>query len=230
MKRENLKLPLIGIFAFVLYFVQNFATELPLILFGINYSEMALTSKVIYLLVYEFIFILSLFLIFKNKIKNDFKDYINNFKPYMKKYLEYWAFAFALMVFANVLIVTLLPNSTATNQEAVNELFNKVPIYIIISSVLYAPIIEELVFRLSFRYMFKNNVLFIISSGLVFGTMHVVGSFTSFIDLVYIIPYSIPGLVFAYTLYKSENIFVPIFLHFFHNGLMMAAQVALLFL
>ena len=57
MKRENLKLPLIGIFAFVLYFVQNFATELPLILFGINYGEMALTSKVIYLLVYEFIFI-----------------------------------------------------------------------------------------------------------------------------------------------------------------------------
>ena len=30
MKRENLKLPLIGIFAFLLYFVQNFATELPL--------------------------------------------------------------------------------------------------------------------------------------------------------------------------------------------------------
>ena len=60
--------------------------------------------------------------------------------------------------------------------------------------------------------------------------MHVVSSFESFSDLIYIITYSIPGFVFAYTLVKSENIFVPISLHMFHNTLTVIMQIILLIL
>lgn len=222
--RENI---LIGITVFLLYFVQSLFQDLPLKLIGIDYYQMSLNSKIIYLLCYEFVFILILFLIYRKRFTNDFKDYIKNFKTYTRKYIEYWALAFGLMILSNLVIVNVFPTSVATNQENVNAVMNVAPLYMFISAVIYAPIIEETIFRLSIRNIFKNDTLFIIISGLIFGGLHVFGSFEKLVDLIYIIPYSIPGFVFAYTLVKSKNIFVPMSLHFFHNGFTMIMQIIL---
>ena len=73
-------------------------------------------------------------------------------------------------------------------------------------------------------------ILFILLSGLVFGSMHVIGTCEHLIDLLFIIPYSIPGFIFAYCHVKSKNIFVPISLHLIHNSLMMILQIVLLFI
>ena len=142
--------------------------------------------------------------------------------------MQYWALAFSLMLISNMVIVTLFPNSIATNQEIINNNLMVAPFYMVVSAVLFAPFLEEVIFRLGFRYIFKTDVLFIIASGLVFGSLHVIGSYQNLIDLIYIIPYSIPGFIFAYTLVKSKNIFIPISLHLFHNGIMMFVQVVLL--
>lgn len=230
MEKEKKYLPWIGIGVFLLYFAYQFYTDLPLWILGVDYRSLSLPIKVAYLLGTEFLLIVAFFVIYKKRFVHDFKDFIKNFKKYIKKYMDYWAIAFALMVICNIAIALLAPNSTATNQEAINTIFTQVPIYIIISSVFFAPLVEETVFRLSIRNMFQNDKLFIFISGLVFGAIHVIGSFESWIDLVYIIPYSMPGFVFAYTLVKSKNIFVPMSLHFFHNGIMMFIQSVLMFL
>ena len=75
-----------------------------------------------------------------------------------------------------------------------------------------------------------RNILFIFFSGLIFGGMHVIGTLEHLVDLLFIIPYSIPGFVFAYVYTKSKNICVPISLHFIHNGIMMSLQILLLIL
>ena len=191
---------------------------------------MSLTSRVIYLLVTELIYLLILFWVYRKRFIEDFKDFKSNFKPYTRKYMEYWALSFALMLISNFIIVSLFPNSVATNQEIVNSNIMIAPIYMIIASVIFAPFLEETIFRLGFREIFKNDTLFIIMSGLVFGGLHVISSYTNLINLIYIIPYSIPGFIFAYTLVRSKNIFVPIGLHFFHNAIMMIVQIVLLFI
>lgn len=227
MEKENKRIQLIGIGVFLLYFIYNQFSMFPFYLLGINYSSLPMICKTIYMLSYEFFFISILYFIYRKRLIKDFKEFKNNFKPYMKKYIEYWVLAFGLMILSNILIMLLFPNSSATNQENINEIFKIAPIYMFISAAIFAPIIEEIVFRLSFRNMFKNDYLFIILSGLTFGAMHVIGSFNSFIDLIHIIPYSIPGFVFAYTLTKSKNIFIPISLHCFHNTFMMLLQIIL---
>ena len=97
-----------------------------------------------------------------------------------------------------------------------------------ITAVILAPVIEELVFRQAFRNIITNNWLFIIISGLVFGSLHVITSYETPTDLLYLIPYSAPGIIFAYTLVKSKNIFVPMGLHFIHNGLLLSLQFVVL--
>lgn len=216
MTKDNKK-ALIGVLTFLSYFLYTAFQFIPLNILGVDYNELSLISKITYLLLYELIFILILFLIYNKTFISNIKDYIKNFKTYIKKYFEYWALAFGLMILSNLCIVTLFPDAVATNQENINSIMSVSPFYVIVSACIYAPLLEETIFRLSIRNFIKNDKLFIFVSGIIFGGLHVITSFESFIDLIYIIPYSIPGFVFAYTLVKSKNIFVPMSLHFFHN-------------
>ena len=219
---------LIGICVVLSYFIYSYFQLVPLELIGIDYNNLSLDNKIFYLVTTELIYLLILFYVFKEQFKKNFKDFKNNFRPYMKKYMQYWALAFSLMLISNAIIISLFPNSVATNQEIVNSNLMVAPFYTVITAVLFAPFLEETIFRLGFRYMFKSDILFILASGLVFGSLHVIGSYQNLVNLIYIIPYSIPGFVFAYTLVKSKNIFIPISLLLFHNGVMMFAQVVLL--
>lgn len=228
MKKENLKQPILGLCVVASYFIYSYFQTLPLSLVGINYYNLSMFNKIIYLMTTELIYLLILFYIYRKEYIKDFKKYVKNFKDYMPKYMEYWALAFSLMLISNFIIITLFPNSIATNQVAINNILVEAPFYMIVSAVLFAPFLEETIFRFSFRKIFKNDLIFIILSGLVFGGLHVIGSFNNLIDLIYIIPYSIPGVIFAYTLVKSKNIFVPMSLHFFHNGIMIFIQIVLL--
>jgi membrane protease YdiL (CAAX protease family) len=132
---------------------------------------------------------------------------------------------------SNLIITIFTTTDIANNQESIIETLKVAPIYTFILTVFVAPILEELVFRLSFRKIFPHsNKLFIFFSGLIFGGMHVIGTSEHLVDLLFIIPYSLPGFIFAYVYTKSKNIFVPISLHFIHNGIMMSLQILLLIL
>ena len=224
-KKTNTKLIIKGIGAFLIYFLISQFAGLPFYLLDIDIETVPTIIKCIYTIVLQLIIILAIFLLFKDYIIKSFFDFKLKHKEYFKTYFKYWIIILALMIISNGIIMIFSPNATANNQEAVNDLFKELPIYTFILSVFLAPVIEELAFRLSFRAIFKNKFLFIFFSGVLFGSFHVIGSFETWVDLLFIIPYSIPGLVFAYCLQKSDNIFVPMSLHFLHNGVLMSLQV-----
>jgi len=94
------------------------------------------------------------------------------------------------------------------------------PVFMLLNTAILAPIIEELTFRKSFRIVFKNNIAFILISGIVFGALHVITSITNTYDYLYLLPYCSLGIAFSYMYYKTDNIFAPIFMHFMHNSIM----------
>ena len=227
--KENNRKSFIGIGVFLLYFFATQLQALPFWLLNVNTETLPQFVKVIYMIAFQIVLIGIIAYIFRNDLKENFEDLKKNHQSYFKEYLKYWFIALGLMMISNLIIMLFKPGEIAGNEAAVREMFNSTPIYAFISAVVFAPLLEELVFRKSFRYMFNNDTLFVLASGLVFGAFHVIGSFESFFDLLYIIPYSIPGLVFAYTLVKSKNIFVPMSLHFIHNGILMSLQFFLMF-
>lgn len=228
LEKKEKKLAILGICSFLLYmFLQEFQI-LPLYLLGIDISKMSSFGKIIYLSIYEIIFFMIIVFLFKDKLKRDFQDLKKNHKMYFKKYLKYWFLAMGIMMFSN-LIINMVHKGIAGNQEAVLETFDIAPIYMFLSAVLFAPVVEELIFRQGFRYMFKTDFLFVLFSGFVFGGLHVFSSITSGYDMLYLIPYAAPGVVFAYVLTECDNIFVPMGLHFLHNGLQMSLLVLMTF-
>lgn len=226
--KKELKLSIIGCIGFFLYFILSELEVYFPAFFGINIGTLSLNLKVLYLLLYEIMMMVVFFLLYRKHLIEKFKDFKKNFKTYFKEYFKYWEMAFGLMLISNMIILLIKPDAMANNEAAVRDTLLKAPFYMYFSAVFFAPFMEELTFRQSLRNVFKNDKLFIFISGFIFGGLHVFGSLTSWFDLLYLFPYCIPGFIFAYTLVKSDNIFVPMSLHFTHNGLLMTVQLILM--
>lgn len=219
-----------GFSVFLLYeFIGEFVLLLVLSILDIHYKNLNLSSKMLVTLIYESILLIIISKIYQKDIQDNFKDYKKNIKTYLKTYLKYWLIVIITMMISNTIIYNITHIYTSTNQKNVLSAIKNAPIYSIMLTVLISPILEELVFRLSFRKMIKNDTLFIILSGFIFGALHLTSA-TSIPELLYIVPYAIPGCIFAYTLVKSKNIFVPISLHFIHNTILIIFQLILLFI
>lgn len=224
MKEKN-KLGIYGIIGFVVWFLFQNYSDLPFKILNINPPTLFLE---VYTILVEILTILFIFLLFKKEIVHMWKDFYENRDKYFKKYFKYWFLILILMAFSNGIITLINKSEISNNQEAINDMFKRLPIYTYILSVFLAPIIEELVFRFCFMKIFNNKYLYIILSGVIFGLFHIIGSFESAYDFLFLVPYSIPGLIFAYILYDSKNIFNTIWLHFVHNGISMLASIILL--
>lgn len=226
---EQVKKYIIGLGSIIVYFLLSELQLLPFQLLDIDIAKIPLYLKIIYLLCYEAIIIGIVVLINLKTLKHNLIDLKTNHQKYFKSCLKYWLIASFIMYMSN-LIISLIQSGLPANEEIIREQFQISPIYIFISAVIFAPILEELIFRQSFRNLFQNKWLFIIISGLVFGGMHVFNSSSlTFIDLLYIIPYSAPGMAFAYMLYETDNIFVSMGFHMLHNGIMVALQFLTIF-
>ena len=174
---------------------------------------------------YELFMLIIVFFILKDTIINDFKIFTKYITKFLKGYIKYWFIALGLMMVSNVFI-QLFTKGIAQNEEAVRGLIKVNPILSVLLASVLAPLLEEFVFRLSlYKILSKRKWLFILLSGLLFGSMHVLPTAKIWTDYLFLIPYSIPGCVFAYTLYKSKNIFVPISLHFIHNTSAIIIQI-----
>ena len=124
------------------------------------------------------------------------------------------------MSFSNIIITFLLKGGGATNEKMVQDMITTLPFIMLVNAGVLAPILEELTFRKAFREALSNKWLFILVSGLVFGGLHVITSFQTPLELLYIIPYSSLGVAFAYMYDKTDTVFTSIAMHMIHNTIL----------
>lgn len=168
--------------------------------------------------IYIVIFLLVIMLNF-GRLKNDLKLFVSNFKLYLPFVIKRYFIMLSIMVIVALPIVFLNKGAVSSNQQMLNNMFQKLPLASLVLSTIYAPFVEENVFRLSLSKVIKNKTLFIIISGFLFGILHMIDKFTSFNDLLYIFQYSALGICLAKAYYDSKNIFVSIGMHFLQNFL-----------
>lgn len=229
-KLENyLKNAGLGLLAILIYFGLPLIEGLPFELLHVDTKTLPMIGKVIYMIAFETIMIFLIIFIFRKKLKRDVQDMKINHMNYFSKYLKFWLIGLLIMMLSNAFIAFIVENGIASNEQAIRDLFDVSPIYVFFSAVIFAPIVEELIFRQGIRNIVPNNILFILISGLVFGGLHVITDLHSITDLLYLIPYCTPGFIFAYILVKTDNIFVSMGLHFMHNGLLISLQFFILF-
>lgn len=225
---KYIKSALLGILALLVYFILPELNGIFFEIFNVDTSSLSLNIRILYSVIFDILVMAIIILIFNKSLKKEYTNFKKNHKEYYKNYFKYYLIGLIIMMFSNVIIAMISKGGTAGNQESINQLFDISPLYVYFASVIYAPIVEELVFRKAIRNIIPNGILFILVSGLTFGGLHVIGNIEVWYDLLYLIPYSVPGIVFAYILYKTDNIFVSMGLHFLHNGVLIALQLFIL--
>ena len=194
----------------ILYIVMQIIAPILLDIFNIK-NELIVNIS---LLIFDIITLITFILLYKNEFKEAHTDFNKNAKEKVKSTYMIWLCGLGFMIFSNTIINNIL--SGIANNEALNRsVLDKYTIYAIPTMIIIAPIIEEIIFRLSLKRVFKNENIFIVASGLLFGLAHVIG--TSGLELLYIISYGGLGIALAYIYTKNKNILCSILAHMTHN-------------
>ena len=223
-QKKYIKQLIIGLTTIFIYSITSLIELIILYYTKLDPKNLTILQKTIFLITCETTIIIIILLINKEKLKKDILEIKEKYEEYYTKYLKIYILALIIMIISNI-IINNLTKGIAGNEEAIRTTLEKAPLYMFFSSVIFAPFTEEMVFRLSIKRIITNKKIFIITSGLIFGGLHVIGNINTIYDILYIIPYATPGIAFAYMLEKTDNIFVPMGIHFLHNGLLITLQL-----
>lgn len=216
------------IFIVLLYFLFDSLFIYLIEYLKIDYINLSINYKILLMILCDLLLMLILYLIFHKDINNDIKDYKNNFQSYFSFGLRWWMIGITIMFISNLVISYFVP-SGATNEILVEQAINKLPWYMFFSSVIYAPFVEEIVFRKNVREMFPNDFIYVLISSLLFGFIHIISATTK-LELLFIVPYGALGAIFAYIYTKTKNIFVPITFHMIHNFIIVSIYILRLYI
>ena len=193
-------------------------------IFRINTDNLTENTLILYTFICDLIYTLIIFVIYIKDIIKDFKDLKKNFLKIFELSFKYYLIGLFFMIVSNVIITCIFSNANANNEEIIRNYINLYPIYMLFSVSIYAPFVEEMLFRKAIYECFKpykddffNKYMYIILSGLIFAGLHVIGLSDNMVDYIYIIPYLSLGIAFASLYKKSNNIFSTIMMHSLHN-------------
>lgn len=191
-----------------------------IIQFSLTVSE---TTAIAYLnLIVDMLFAVIAIWIFKDSLIEQMKDFLKDKKENL---LYGCVIGFAMLFGASIvggLISMLLGAKTdSQNQILIESLANAHPIIIVVTSVILAPIVEELLFRGTlFGWLYElHPIVAHVLSAFLFGFLHIMDSVLSgnIQEWIQIFAYLFMGGVLSFLYEKRNNICVPILSHMMNN-------------
>ena len=210
-KNDTIKaVSFISIYAFLHFIVLEFLNSIFIDIANIDKIMLALS------IVFDLIILVVGIYLFKDELKEGFKELIANKDGYKKFIIKLLVLSYATMIFFNIIRIIVTNAPFTTNQTALNEL----PfIYLAILAIFWAPFIEELVFRGCIRRMIKNKYVFIVVSAIIFGSLHTINEDGLLNIFVSSLPYVAIGACLAIAYEKSNNIWTDIIMHMANNAI-----------
>ena len=209
---------------FISYFIYNILCKAILYAFNINYYNLDNNHKILTTFLIELLYFVIIIYIYRKDLKEEIIDFKNKFKEYIPKYFLVYLIGILLMAISNIIISKITNYELSGNESIVREYIKKYTLYMFFSSIIYAPFIEEIIFRKTIKKLFNNKYIFIILSGLIFGILHI-SNIQDMNEILFSIPYIIMGIDFAYIYHKTNNIFTCITFHLCHNLILFIIQL-----
>lgn len=173
-------------------------------------------QRLIVQILVDVVILVLVILCFKDKLKRDLKLFKENAKAYLQYILPKIGIIYLLFLLVSIVSTLISKEASSVNQETLETLPKW---YMAPMAIIWAPIVEELIFRGIFRRFIKNNTIFIIVSGAIFGVLHTIGEASLANIIIMAMPYAVLGGGWAYLYAKTDNITNNILAHSFQNTL-----------
>ena len=211
-----------SVVVFLLFYFSSLFQLIPIHIFHIKSSTS--TLNVLLNMFSNIILLAILYSMYRKEIKEEWKIFSKKPLDHINTGCMYWFIGLIIMVVTNLLINRFVAGSVANNENIVQSMIKTLPWMMVINAGLIAPFNEEITFRKAFKNVFKTKWIFALASGFVFGFLHVAGA-DSLGQYLYIIPYGTLGVCFALAYYKTNTIFTSVFLHMFHNTVLILMSI-----
>lgn len=164
---------------------------------------------------------------------DSFKEFLRSIAKNIRVILICFAILFGSMLIFGLMYEFFGIEGSSANQENLIAISGNNRFGFILLAVVFAPLLEEMVFRGAiFASMRKHGryILAFLVSSLAFGLLHIVADITELVfkweQLLFLMQYSVLGLLMAIAYEKTGSIWSSIFLHALWNGF----AVALMFM
>ena len=163
-----------------------------------------------------YLMVLVLSIMFWTKsLKRDFNAVKENFGAYLKYILINLGIMYLVMFVVNMVVISVTGSVISANQEGLESLPTW---YVVPLALIYAPIVEETIFRGLIHKGIKNKYVFVIISAISFGLLHTITSEVTLLNIcVKSLPYAVMGGFLARIYSKTENITISMLSHFILN-------------
>lgn len=194
------------------YVIQGFEAEeiFGMIMGQLNVVSMGLTLA--FIIIFYYRKLLYEFIKFKERIPQN-----------IKTVLKYYALGIFLNVGINVALNYFLDLELSQNQEVVESILYDIPIQMAVATIIFAPLLEEIIFRGGLYLGIKDKVGILgarLISSISFGAIHVLpqlaNSSTKY-EILFIIPYSVLGYVMVKAVEETDSLWGGIGVHFVNN-------------
>lgn len=180
------------------------------LLLNFTYNNIALNY------IFTYVIVSIIYIIRHSYILDDFKTFKDVTKENYKTIIITFIIG-TLSIFAITIFYTHVLHVVSTNEIEVEEQINNARLLMGFVFIFLAPICEELTFRSILTDLNKNKNLCAIISSILFALSHVIASTSLIAGVLYLIPYTIMGYMFAFNINKTNNALVSIPMHMAYN-------------
>lgn len=168
----------------------------------------------IYEIILNIIYFLIMYLLFHKDISSDIKKTLTNKKKAVINITLCILFLFFIMLLTNTLSFIILKKIILPNNDiSLISSINKSTFASLFYLLMFSPFIEELVFRLNLRKVYKNSIVFIIISSILLGLYYLVYNNLN----ILFISYYLVSLFLSIMYVKTDNIIINIISRIIYN-------------
>ena len=134
-------------------------SSIPAYCFHLDIANFKTIYKIIYLISCDLVFMFIIYILYHKSLNKNFKDYFKKFITNFEESFKYYFIGLIVMLVSNLTIALFFSEATAGNEELVRTYIDNYPLYMIFSVAIYAPFIEEMIFRKSIKdiFLLKHN-------------------------------------------------------------------------
>ena len=223
------------LFCLECFFTSGYLVRGILKLFNVDISKLSVGWMMALELILAIIIFIIMFVIYFKDIKKDFKllkkDLNKNVTFVIKMFLIFMVVKYIVSLLSTLIMLALgydVEAMTSVNQNTIESYVKLYPWIMVFTTSFLAPIYEETLFRLGFRKVIKNRILFVLISGFIFGIIHVFPldeGVDLMLGILQSISYVTMGIFLAYSYQKTNNIFTSIGIHFLNNLLSVLTMI-----
>lgn len=207
-RKRNL---LVGLFVLFMYFLSP--ELIGMIVPDINDANGAeLFIRVVFYLIITSVAIY----LFWNDIVKGFGLLKKDPKSFLKNSLIGTFILFVGVLLTSVVVQNLFDARRSINNLILNHYIDVALPFMLFNQLIYTPVVEEITFRGAFKNIIDNKYLYIIISAVAFGFFQV-GYNISATQILYMIPWTVGGIIYAIWHLRTNNILMPVAMHLFYN-------------